>query len=397
MKTTRIKFVHKFVSLLILGSVLLTACAQQTVTPTAISQPTTVSPTQASAQAVPTGAATTPASNETCLTVGIIHVGAITDAGYNEAEHDGVQEMAKNIPCVKVLEAENIPETPDVERIMQNMIQQGAKFIIPASFGYQDYALEVAAKYPDVKFEFPSGYKPAANLGDFWAQSNDAFYLLGMAAAKMTKSNKLGFVASQPISIVFANVNAFELGAQTVNPKIETHIVFTGSWSDPAKEATATNALIDQGIDVVSMVVDSPITVVQTAEKRGAYSIGYHSDSVAKFAPKYWISGIAFTWGPFFTREAKAIMDGSWKSESVMGDLNSDMVKLADFGPNVPADVQQLVAQKKADITSGNLSIFKGPISDQASTLRVKEGEVLTADQLNTMDWMVSGIIGQAK
>jgi basic membrane protein A and related proteins len=375
-----LKFASKFALLIILFSLLLTACAPQA----------------APVGGQPAGA-TQPTAVETCLTVGIIHVGAVTDAGYNQAHYDGVQEMKKNIPCVKLLEAENIAEGPDAERVIENMIQQGAQFMIPASFGFMDPALNVAAKYPNVKFEHPSGYKLAENFGTYWASSNDAFYLMGVAAAKMSKTGKLGFVAAQPISIIFANVNGFHLGAQSVNPDIKTHIVFTGSWSDPAKEATATNALIDQGVDVVSMVVDSPIAVIQTAEKRGVYSIGYHSEGAAKFAPEYWISGIAFTWGPFFTRQAQVIMDGKWKSEAVMGDITSDMIKLAPYGPKVSEEVKQLVEQKKVEIVGGKLHSFQGPIKDQQGTLRVKEGEFMPTDQISTMDWMAEGIIGQAK
>lgn len=377
---SQLKVIGKIVSLLVLVSLALAAC-----TPAA---------TPAS------GGAKTgdqPSASETCLKVGIIHVGAVTDAGYNQAHYDGVQELKKNLPCVEILEAENIAEGPDSERVMESMINQGVKFMIPASFGFMDPALNVAAKYPDVKFVHPSGYKLADNFSTYWASSNDAFYLMGVAAAKMSKTGKLGFVAAQPISIIFANVNGFHLGARSVNPDIQTHIVFTGSWSDPAKEATATNALIDQGVDVVSMVVDSPIAVIQAAEKRGVYSIGYHSDGAAKFAPKYWISGIAFKWGPYFTREAQAVMDGTWKSQAVMGDLGSDMITLAPFGPNVSEDVQELVEQKKAEFIAGTLRTFEGPIFDQDGNEIVKAGEFLSSDQISTMDWMAKGIVGQAQ
>lgn len=389
MKIKSFKSIYHLFMLLVVFSMLLTACAKE-----AAPSPTQASPSDNQTQ--PTEVVQ-PTSDKPCLTVGIIHVGAVTDAGYNQAHYEGVQDMVKNIPCIKLLEAENIAEGPDSERVMENMINQGATFIIPASFGFMDPALNVAAKYPNVKFEHPSGYKLAENFGTYWASSNDAFYLMGIAAAKMSKTGKLGFVAAQPVSIIFANVNGFHLGAQSVNPDIETHIVFTGSWSDPAKEATATNALIDQGVDVVSMVVDSPITVVQTAEKRGVYSIGYHSDDVAKFAPQYWISGIAFTWGPYFTRTAQSIIDGTWKSEAVMGDLNTDMIKIADFGPQVPEDVKTLVAKTQEELINGTLHSFAGPLYDQSGTLRVKEGEFLPTDQISTMDWMVQGIIGQNK
>ena len=231
------------------------------------------------------------------LKVGILHIGSIADAGYNQAHAEGVAVMKKNLPEVEVIEVENVPEGADAERVMENMIKQGAKLIIAASFGYLDPALRVAKKYPEVKFVHPGGYKLAPNLSTYWASTPEAFYLMGIAAGKTTKTNKMGFVGALPISFFLANVNAFHLGARSVNPKVETRVVFTGTFLDPGKEATAANALLDQGVDVIGVIVDSPITVVQTAEKRGAYSVGYHYLGVQKFAPKGWISGVAFTWG----------------------------------------------------------------------------------------------------
>ena len=230
--------------------------------------------------------------------MGILHVGSINDAGYNQAHAEGVQIMKKNLPEVEVIEVENVSEGADAERVMENMIKQGARLIIPASFGYLEPALRVAQRYPDVKFAHPGGYKRAANLTTYWASTPEAFYLMGIAAGKTTKTNKLGYVVALPISFFLANVNAFELGARSVNPKAETRVVFTGGFLDPGKEATAANALLEQGVDVLGVIVDSPITVVQAAEKRGAYSVGYHYLGVQKFAPKGWVSGIAFTWGP---------------------------------------------------------------------------------------------------
>ncbi len=223
------------------------------------------------AKLCPAGAATEPK-----LKVGILHIGSITDAGYNQAHAEGAQVMKKNLPNVEVIEVENVPEGADAERVMENMIKQGAKLIIPASFGYLDPALKVAKKYPDVKFVHPGGYKLAPNLGTYWASTPEAFYLMGIAAGKTTKTNKMGYVVALPISFFLANINAFHLGARSVNPKVETRVVFTGTFLDPGKEATAANALLDQGVDVLGVIVDSPITVVQTAEKRGAYSVGYH-------------------------------------------------------------------------------------------------------------------------
>jgi basic membrane lipoprotein Med (substrate-binding protein (PBP1-ABC) superfamily) len=331
------------------------------------------------------------------LKVGILHIGSIADAGYNQAHAEGVQVMKKNLPSVEVIEVENVPESADSERVMENMINQGAKLIIPASFGYLDPALRVAKKYPDVKFEHPGGYKLAPNLGTYWADTAEAFYLMGIAAGKTTKTNKLGYVVALPISFFLANVNAFQLGAQSVNPKAETRVVFTGTFTDPGKEATAANALLDQGVDVLGVIVDSPITVVQAAEKHGAYSVGYHYIGVQKFAPKGWISGVAFTWGELYTRFAKQVMDGTWKSEALFGDLSSDYLTIAPFGPAIPAEAVELVKAKKQEFISGKLNVFQGPIKDNKGVERVKAGEVFPLTNLGKMDWLVEGVIGQPK
>jgi basic membrane lipoprotein Med (substrate-binding protein (PBP1-ABC) superfamily) len=337
------------------------------------------------------------AAGEPKLIVGILHIGSITDAGYNQAHAEGVQVMKKNLPDVEVIEVENVPESAEAERVMEQMINQGAKLIIPASFGYLDPALRVAKKYPDVKFVHPGGYKRAPNLGTYWASTPEAFYLMGMAAGKTTKTNKLGYVVALPISFFLANVNAFQLGARSVNPKAETRVVFTGTFLDPAKEATAANALLDQGVDVLGVIVDSPITVVQTAERRGAYSVGYHYIGVSKFAPNGWISGIAFTWGSLYTRFAKQVMDGTWKSENLLGSLADDFLAIAPFGKAVPVDAVKLVNAKKLDFIAGKTQVFQGPLKDNQGTQRLKAGETLPLTDIGKMNWLVEGVIGQPR
>src|SRR5262245_21670204 len=331
------------------------------------------------------------------LKVGILHIGSINDAGYNQAHAEGIQVMKKNLPEVEVIQVENVPEGADAERVMENMIRQGAKLIIAASFGYLEPALRVAQKYPDVKFEHPGGYKRAANLGTYWASTPEAFYLMGIAAGKTTKTNKLGYVVALPISFFLANINAFELGARSVNPQAETRVVFTGGFLDPGKEATAANALLEQGADVLGVIVDSPITVVQATEKRGAYSVGYHYIGVQKFAPKGWISGIAFTWGNLYTRFARQVMDGTWKSEDILGGLGDDLLTIAPFGPAVPPDAVKLVQAARQEFVSGKRQVFQGPIRDNKGVERVKAGEAFPLSELRKMDWLVEGVLGQPK
>jgi basic membrane lipoprotein Med (substrate-binding protein (PBP1-ABC) superfamily) len=331
------------------------------------------------------------------LKVGILHIGSVTDAGYNQAHAEGIQEMKKNLPGVEVIQVENVPEGADAERVMENMIKQGAQLVIPASFGYLDPALKVARKYPEVKFQHPGGYKLAPNLGTYWASTPEAFYLVGIAAGKTTKTHKLGYVVALPISFFLANINAFHLGARSVNPRVETRVVFTGTFLDPAKEAAAANALLDQGVDVLGVIVDSPITVVQTAEKRGVYSVGYHYLGVQRFAPKGWVGGIAFTWGGLYTRFAQQVMDGTWKSENILGNLSSDFLSMAPFGPAVPEEAVNLVSTVRQEFASGKRHVFQGPLQDNTGNERVKGGETWPLENLGKMDWLVEGVVGRTK
>ena len=214
---------------------------------------------------------------------------------------------------------------------MEGMIQQGAKLIFATSFGHQQFAFDLAKKHPDVVFEHAGGWMQAANFGNFFGATQAAWYPMGVAAGKMTKTNTLGFVAGVPIGYVIGNINAFALGARSVNPKVEVRVVTTGSWSDKAKEAAATNALIDQGADVIAMHVDSPATVIQVAESRGAYSIGFQSIEARALAPKGWLTGLGFTWGPFMTETAKSVIDGTFKPAMVREGLGEGMIAVAPY------------------------------------------------------------------
>lgn len=329
------------------------------------------------------------------LVIGALHVGAITDAGYNQAQHDGLMKLKEAMPNVEVIEVENVPESADAERVMEGLIQQGATIIFPQSFGYLDPALNVAAKHPEVIFMHPAGFKLADNLGTYWGNNFEAMYLAGIAAGKATASNKLGFVTAFPIPNILASVNAFQLGAKSVNPDVTTTLVLNNAWVDPAKEAAAVNALADAGVDVVTGIVDSPVTLVKTAEERGIKSVGFHSGALQEFAPEGWLTGVDYTWGPLFTRIVASVQDGTWKNEHIRGGIESDFVGLAPYGPGVDEATQQLIADAKAKLVSGDLKIFQGPISDNAGTVRIPEGEAGGIDLLDTTDWLIEGVIGQ--
>jgi basic membrane lipoprotein Med (substrate-binding protein (PBP1-ABC) superfamily) len=328
--------------------------------------------------------------------VGALHVGSIHDLGYNEAMHEGLVEMQKNISCIKLLEAENVPESADAERVMEDMISEGAKLIFPQSFGYLQPALNVAKRHPDVIFEHPAGNKLAPNLGTFWSDTTSFEYLMGVIAGKSTKTNKLGWVVGYPIPNILVSINAFELGAQSVNPKATTQFIVDDAWVDPAKEAEAVNALANNGVDVVTMIVDSPGTVIQTASKLNIMSIGFHCLCAQSVAGNGWLTGIGFTWGPLFTKVAKEVMAGTWKSVNDVGTLAQGYAGIAPYGPDVSDATKQLVQQDKASLISGQLQIFKGPIVDNKGKVRIPAGQVGNVDDLLTNDdWLVQGVMGQ--
>jgi basic membrane lipoprotein Med (substrate-binding protein (PBP1-ABC) superfamily) len=330
------------------------------------------------------------------LIVGAIYVGSVNDFGYNRAMKDGLEAMQGSIPGLKLVEAENVPESAESERIMEGMIQQGAKLIFATSFGHQQFAFNVAKRHPDVFFYHAGGWMQAANFGNFFGATQAAWFPMGVAAGLSTKSNNLGFVVGLPIGYAIGNVNAFELGARSVNPKAVTRVVVTGGWADKAKETAATNALIDQGCDIVTMHVDSPATIVQVAESRGAGSIGFQSIAARQLAPKGWITGLGFTWGPFMTEVAKSAIEGNFKGTMVRRGLGQGMMAVAPFGEAVPAATRAAVTAA-ADKVAGGFNPFTGPIVDNTGVLRIKEGESWGGDKMGSFDWYVEGVIGKPK
>jgi basic membrane protein A and related proteins len=336
------------------------------------------------------------AADKPPLIVGAIYVGSVNDFGYNRSMKDGLEVMKKNIPGLKLLEAENIPETAESERVMENMIQQGARLIFPTSFGHMDFALNVAKRHPDVYFYHPGGYKVAANFGNFFGNTQTAWYPIGVAAGKMTKTNKIGFIMGQPIGYALGNVNAFEMGARSVNPDAETIVIVTNSWADKAKEAAAANALLDQGCDILTMHVDSPATIIQAAESRGAMSIGFQSIEARRLAPKGWITGLGFTWGTFMTETAQSVINGTFKPGFVRLGIAEGMMGVAPFGPSVSAETQALVNDAVASLAKG-FNPFTGPITDNKGQVRIAAGESWGGDKMGKFDWFVEGVTGQAK
>jgi len=380
------------VAIVVTTAMVLTACGPAA-TPTPV--PPTATPVPPTATPVPPAA--TPTPTEPCLIIGALYGGPITDAGYNQAMHESVMAIKQNIACVQIIEAENVPDEAGAKTTMENMIAQGVRMIFATAFNHQNPAYELSQSHPDVIFEHAGGWMMGPNFANFFGEPPDAWYLMGVAAGKMTETNKMGFVAAFPLGWTLTFVNAFELGAQSVNPDVQTIVAFTFAWGDSAKEADATNSLINQGCDVITMHVDSPATVISAAESRGAYSIGFQSLAAQQFAPEYWISGTGYTLGGTLTWLASTVLDGTWEPIFLRCGMAEGCMVMAPFGPTVPQEVQDYVNQVKADLEADKITVFKGPIVDQDGNVQVAEGEVLTDDTMSAVDWFVEGVIGSPK
>ena len=384
------KSLPSIVAVVVLAALLLAACGQA-----APSAAPTAAPAESTA--VPAEPTAAPTEAVPCLTIGALHGGPINDAGYNQAMHESVMAIQESIPCVKIIEAENVPEEAGATSTMENMIQQGAQMIIATAFNHQYPALELSAKYPEVIFEHAGGWEMGPNFANFFGNPPDTWYLMGVAAGLMTESDQLGFVAAFPLGWTLTFINAFELGAQSVNPDAETTVAYTFAWGDAAKEADATNSLINQGADVVTMHVDSPATVISTAESRGVYSIGFQSLAAQQFAPENWISGTGYTLGDKLTWLASTVIDGTSEPIFLRCGIEDGCMAMAPFGPKVPQEVKDEVDRVRADIAAGNLVVFAGPIVDQEGTVKVADGEELSADAMGSVDWFVEGVNGSPK
>jgi basic membrane protein A and related proteins len=328
--------------------------------------------------------------------IGYIYVGPQTDMGYNYSMDLGRQYVEANIPNVKTTYFDNVPETAEVSRVMERLIQEGHKIIFATSYGYLDYAIDVGKKHPDVTILHAGGLKTSDNVGTYWADSDDAMYLAGIAAGSMTQSNKLGFIGAFQIPQLLRTINAFTKGAQSVNPDITTTVVWTGAWLDPGKEAEATNSLIDSGIDVIAGQVDSPLTYSQTAEKRGVYVVGKDVD-ISDRAPQAWITGASWNWGPMMTNIVESINAGTWKPEHIRGTLKGGDVVLDPFGDAVSEEIRQRVSAEKDALLAGEKRVWQGPLVKQDGSEVAAAGTKMAIEQIETMDYLIKGVIGSAK
>ncbi len=325
--------------------------------------------------------------------VGFIYVGPIGDHGWSYRHDVGRLAIEKELgDKVKTSYVESVSEGPDAERVISQLASSGHKLIFTTSFGYMNPTLKVAKRFPNVKFEHATGYKQAANVATYSARFYEGRYVIGAIAGKMTKSNVIGYVGAYPIPEVVRGINAFLLGARSVNPEVKVKVIWVNSWYDPGKEADAAKALIDQGVDVLAQHTDSPAPL-QVAEQRGIVGFGQASDNIA-FAPKAQLTAIIDNWDRYYVERTKAVIDGSWKKGDIWGGLKTTMVSMAPY-TNMPADVVALAKKVEADIISGKVHPFAGPIKDQSGVLKAKAGEVIDDGTLLGMNWYVEGVEGK--
>jgi simple sugar transport system substrate-binding protein len=348
----------------------------------------------APAAAAPASAAA-PAPKPEPLKIAFAYLGPAGDHGWTYA-HDNARKAIEAKFGDKIVTSfvENVPESADAERVFRDMATQGNKLIFGTSFGYMEPMLKVAADFKDAKFEHATGFKQTENLRSYDSRSYMGAYMAGIIAGKMSKTNTLGVVGSIPVPEVIRNINAYTLGAQSVNPKIKTKVVWVNSWFDPPKETEAAQSLINGGADVLLQNTDST-AVLQTAEKNKKWAFGWDSD-MSKFAPNAHLASAIINWTPYYTKAVQDMLDGKWQGNTAtwwgVKDGANDIVSISD---QVPADVKEMVAKAKAGLNDGTLEIWKGPILDNTGKEFLKKDEVADDKVLGGLNVYVKGVEGK--
>ena len=325
--------------------------------------------------------------------VGFIYVGPTGDHGWTYRHDIGRQQVEEAYgDRVETTFVESVPEGADAERVLTQMALQGADIIFATSFGYMDPVINVAKKFPNVKFEHATGYKQSENAANYGLKLYQARHVQGIIAGMMTKTNTICYIASFPIPEVMREINTFYLGAKKMNPDVDLKITWVYTWYDPGKEKDAAVAMIQQGCDIVAQHTDSPAPL-QAAEEAGVLGFGQASDQM-KFAPNAQLTATIDNWGPYYIRKVGQVLDGTWETGDYFGHMNEGAVQMAPFA-NMPADVQAEAQRVKDAISAGELFGFTGPINKQDGTPFLAEGEVATRQQLDTMMFYVEGITSQ--
>ena len=351
---------------------------------------------EAAAPAAPAASpvAAAPAKPEP-LKIAFAYVGPVGDGGWTFAHDNGRKAVEKEFGDKVVTSfVEKVPEAADAERVFRDMIGQGNKLIFGTTFGYMEPMLKVAADAKDVKFEHATGYKQADNMRTYDSRTYEGAYMAGVIAGGMTKSNTLGVVGSIPIPEVIRNINSFTMGAQSVNPKIKTKVVWVNEWFNPPKETEAAQSLINGGADVLFQNTDSS-AVLQTAGKAKKYAFGWDSDMSA-YSPEAHLASSVINWGPYYIKATRDALEGNWKgNQGSWWGVKEGAIDIVSISDKVPAELKDKVEKVKAGLKDGSFVIWKGPILNQAGKEVLKKDEVASDDFLRGIDFYVKGVEGK--
>ena len=328
------------------------------------------------------------------IKVGFVYVGPVGDGGWTY-EHDQGRKavVAAFGDRVETIYQESVPEGADSERVMTQMALQGADLIFTTSFGYMDPTINVAKKFPNVKFEHATGYKRADNVSTYSARFYEGRAVQGHIAGKMTKTNKIGYIGSFPIPEVIRGINSAYIHAKKVNPDVEFNIVWAYTWFDPAKEADAANALIEQGCDVILQHTDSTAPQAAAEKAGNVITFGQASD-MAEFGPLPRVSSIIDDWGPYYVARTEAVLDGTWTSMDTWDGIGPGMVKIGEISSAVPADLKAEAEALRDALGSGEYHAFTGPVNKQDGTAWLAAGETADDGTLAGMNFYVEGLTG---
>ena len=342
----------------------------------------------------PAPAAAAPAPAAEPLKVAFAYVGPVGDGGWTFA-HDNARKAleAEFGDKIKTSFVEGVPEGPDAERVMRDLASQGNKVIFGTTFGYMEPMLKVAPEFKDVKFEHATGYKTAENMRTYDSRTYEGAYMAGVIAGSMTKTNTLGVVASIPIPEVIRNINSFTLGAQSVNPKVKTKVVWVNGWFDPPKETEAATSLINGGADVLMQNTDSP-AVLKTAEEKGKRAFGWDSDMTA-YGPKAHLASSVINWGPYYKKAVKDALEGTWTTGGVWWGVKEGAIDIVSIAADVPAEAKAKIDTVKAGLKDGSFAIWKGPILGQDGKEVLAKDVVADDKFLGGIKFYVKGVEGK--
>ena len=322
---------------------------------------------------------------------GFLFDGYIDDAGWNFEHNKG--RLAVEEAGIKTIYKENVPQTQDCEKVMQDFINQGAAIIFGTSFGFMEYMDEMALKYPEVTFLHCGGYLNEDNYYNYQGRQYESRFLSGIIAASVSKTGKIGYVGGYEIAQVIRGINAFTLGAQLVNPDIEVQVAWTHTWDDAAVEKAAGQTLIDNGCDVLTCHETTSASLMPAEENPDVYAIGFTTD-VSELLPTSYLTSSAFNWAAYCKPTAEAIAAGTWEKANYWGGLGDGTVYLTPYSEAVPREAADLAEEYKNKIIDGSYHIFEGPILGQDGSMMVEEGQILTDEELNNMMYFVKGVTG---